>query len=156
VKTWRIFLAVCLIFAAGAVTGGVIARRISPVSAAKIEKPAPSMPPHADQRKGYLERLDAKLKLSPDQKQQVDRIIKESQERMKQLWQGIEPQAKEEYKRTRKEISEILSPEQQEIYKTMRRDREKGDKAGGKKEDAKGSTNLSSPSAKLDCGNRCS
>lgn len=150
-KTWRIILAVCLIFAAGAVTGALVARRIAPAVIKQSEKQPPSMPPHQDQRKGYLERLEAKLNLTPEQKQQVDRILKESQERMKQLWAGIEPQAKEEYKRTRKEISEILTPEQNEKYKAMRRDRGGDGKGRDDKNKEEGK-----PSAKYDCGHRCS
>jgi Spy/CpxP family protein refolding chaperone len=134
VKTWRIFLAICLIFSAGAGTGALVARRVAAVSIPK-ERHTPPSPPNTspDKKKDYLERLDAKLNLTPEQRAKIDKLLQESQARMKQLWADFEPQTREEYRRTRKEISDLLDPAQKEIYQNMRKDREKkGDGKGEK------------------------
>ena len=124
-KTWKIILAVLLIFGAGAVTGAIVVRRIAP-RIVKTERVVPSMMNHSpERRREYVERLDARLKLTPEQKQKIDQILTDSQDRLKTVWEEFQPAAREEFGRTRKEISELLTPEQLEIYKQMRKHREK-------------------------------
>jgi hypothetical protein len=43
-----------------------------------------------------------------------------SQQRMKTIWDGIEPQVHEEYRSSRHDIFEILNPEQREKMKSWR------------------------------------
>ena len=106
------------------------------------------LPVSQERRQEYLAKLDRELVLTPEQRQKVESILAASQERMKALWEQIEPKTKEEYRNTRKEISEILSPEQREKMKRLRhtRDQEKsgepkaapgpGEKSGDPKPEA--------------------
>lgn len=123
-KAWRIILAVTLIFSAGAVTGAIVARKIAP-RIVKTERvsPPPNFTQSPERRKEYLDRLESKLNLSGDQKQKIDGILRASQTRLRSLWDNWEPQAKEEFQRTRKEITEVLSEEQRELYRQMRKHR---------------------------------
>jgi Spy/CpxP family protein refolding chaperone len=73
---------------------------------------SPPLPVSNDRRQEYISKLDRELTLTSEQRLQVEQILAASQKRMKQIWEPLEPQVKEEYKRTRREISEILTPEQ--------------------------------------------
>jgi hypothetical protein len=119
VNRWRVILAAIVIFAAGAVTGGFAVRGYAPRKPGKANVSTP-LPVSPERREDYLSRLDRELQLTPEQRTRIETILSGSQERMKKLWRSIEPHTKEEYQRTRKEISEILTPEQREKKKQMR------------------------------------
>jgi Spy/CpxP family protein refolding chaperone len=57
--------------------------------------------------------MQKQLDLEPKQQEKIDRIMRESQERIKPLWAQIGPQMDEELKRVRQELNEVLTPEQQ-------------------------------------------
>lgn len=127
VNRWRIILAAAVIFLAGAASSALVTRVFAP---RVVRKQSPATPPFtysAERRQEYLQRLDRELLLTPEQRKQAEAIVAESQKRINDLWQQIEPQTKQEYQRTRKEISELLTPEQREKMKRMRhgKDREK-------------------------------
>ena len=118
---WKVILAAFVIFVAGAVTGGTLVRSYPPAPTQKAQPARQPGPFNGDHRRGYLQRLNKELELTTNQYQQVEQILATSQERMKKLWEPVSPMAKEEYARTRKEILEVLTPEQREKMKNMRR-----------------------------------
>ena len=128
---WRVILATLVIFLAGAATGGVVIRTYAP-KIVKRTHISPPLPIGQDRRDEYLAKLDRELQLTPDQREQVAAILSESQTRMKQLWEPVEPHVKEEYKRTRREISEVLTPEQQAKMKHWRKDKDGKDGRDGR------------------------
>src|SRR5690606_5742603 len=83
-------------------------------------KKANNQPFNGDHRRSYLQRLDKEVQLTPDQRAKVEKILADGQERMKQLWEPVAPKAREEYRRTRQENSEILTPDQREKMKKLR------------------------------------
>ncbi|HTG43653.1 MAG TPA: hypothetical protein VK633_03890 [Verrucomicrobiae bacterium] len=111
-----------MIFAAGAATGGLLVRTYAPRIVRRLHV-SPPLPMSIERRMEYISKLDRELELSPEQRKQAEQIIAASQERMKQLWEPFEPRVKEEYRRSRREISEILSPEQREKMKRWHRER---------------------------------
>jgi Spy/CpxP family protein refolding chaperone len=131
VNRWRVILAAAVIFLAGAGTGAIVTRTFAPkiVKRTHVSQPLPTGP---DRRQEYIARLDRELQLTAEQRTQVEVILAASQKRMKELWEPMEPQVKEEYRRTRREISEILSPEQQARMKQWRKDRDDRHKDGMK------------------------
>jgi Spy/CpxP family protein refolding chaperone len=132
-------LAAMVIFVAGGVTGAVAFRHYAPKTTDKAKTATP-MPVSSELRHDYLSKLDRELQLSAEQRQQVEAILAASQQRMKALWRQIEPQTKDEFQRTRKEISELLGPEQREKMQSMRhgRDKEKQKRLdGGDPKDSK-------------------
>lgn len=123
---WRVILAAAVIFLAGAGTGAIVARNYAPkvVKRTHISPPLPTTP---ERRVEYIDKLDRAVGLTPEQRTQVEGILAASQKRMKMLWEPLEPQVKEEYRRSRREIMEILNPEQQERMKQWRKDKENKD-----------------------------
>lgn len=110
---WRIILAAAVIFCAGGATGGLLVRTYAPkvVKRIHVSQPLPISP---DRRQEYIEKLNREVSLTAEQRVKVEEILAASQKRMKEIWEPLEPQVKDEYRRTRREISEILTPEQQE------------------------------------------
>ena len=128
---WRVILAVVVIFLAGAGTGGALVRTFAP-KVVKRTHVSPPLPVGHERRQEYIEKLDRELQLTAEQRGKVEEILAASQKRMKEIWEPLEPQVKEEYKRSRREISEVLTPEQQAKMKSWRKDRDdrKGEKKG--------------------------
>ena len=128
---WRVILATIVIFLAGAAAGGVVVRTYAP-RIVKWTEISPPLPIGKHRLEEYLAKLDRELQLTPEQRQKVAAILAASQTRMKELWEPVEPRVKEEYRRTRREISEVLTPEQQAKMKQWRKDKENKDKSGEK------------------------
>ena len=122
---WRVILAAAVIFLAGAGTGGALVRSFAPRIVKRMHV-SPPLPIGPDRREEYLSKLDHELQLTPEQRRTAEGILAASQKRMKEIWEPFEPQVKEEYRRTRREISEILTPAQQERMKQMRKDEHRG------------------------------
>jgi Spy/CpxP family protein refolding chaperone len=119
VTRWKVILSAIIIFVAGAATGAAISRGFPRAMPKRTNgQPAPF---NGDHRRSYLQRLDREVQLTPDQRAKVEKILSDGQARMKKLWEPVAPRAKEEYRRTRQEISEVLTPEQREKMKNMRR-----------------------------------
>lgn len=133
VRPWRVILAAVVIFLAGAITGSVATRVYAPKIIHRTHVPAP-LPVGPERRQAYLSKLDRELQLTPDQRQKVEAILAESQQRMKVLWRRMEPDTKEEYRRTAREISAVLTPEQAENFKRMRHGRDRKNDKGEKGE----------------------
>ena len=131
---WRVILAAIIIFSAGAATGGLLVRTYAP-KIVKRTHVSPPLPIGHDRRQEYISKLDRELQLNPEQRVKIETILADSQKRMKEIWEPMEHQVKEEYRRTRREISEVLTPEQQEKMKQWRKG-EKGEnnKPGEKSE----------------------
>jgi hypothetical protein len=57
--------------------------------------------------------MQRELYLSAEQREKVEKTLRESHERTRKLWESIAPQAQAEQKRVREEIRGILTPDQQ-------------------------------------------
>ena len=123
---WKVILSTMVIFACGVFTG-VFVTRTEPVSAAV--SPAPQiqstlsnkvpLPAYAQlqqQRPEFLKRLDRQLELTPEQHDQMVKIMSASRERTGPLWEKIAPQMGDELKRVREEIRQVLTPEQRKKW----------------------------------------
>lgn len=123
-KTWKLVLAVLVIFGAGVVTGGMLVRvkipAQHPPETAELIPPANSDKGGGPQlpgllgagRQQFVQRLNQKLELTPEQSTNVDRIMEASRERVAKLWDPIAPQAREEVRKVRTQIYAILTSEQ--------------------------------------------
>jgi hypothetical protein len=118
VNSWKVILATMVIFSTGVVTGGLVFRR------SQIMRP--HRPPHSwtnghptqvsspgFSRFEFLRRAQRELDLTPAQREQVDKLICDSQERMKKLWEPITPKIREELHQTKAQFRALLSPDQQ-------------------------------------------
>ena len=66
-----------------------------------------------------LDRFSSELKLSPEQKDQVKRLLKAKRQKMEMLRAEVRPRYEEVRKSTQAEIQKLLSPEQQKKFNRM-------------------------------------
>jgi hypothetical protein len=136
VNTWKIILATMLIFGTGVVTGGLLVRHAEHIVPGVAQRTSPqlSKPAHpitaGAMRIDILRRLERELDLMPDQKERIDKIIKESQERSHDIMEPVAPQLREELQRTKDQFRAVLTPAQQvrfdAILKQQQKPHEKG------------------------------
>jgi len=114
VNSWKVILATMVIFGAGVVTGGLLVRYSDGIHAPRAPRGAavnrPGQPFSAGgMRLDFLRRAGRELNLTPEQRERLDQIIKESQERTRKV---TAPFLREELQRTRAQFRELLTPEQ--------------------------------------------
>jgi hypothetical protein len=83
----------------------------------------PQNPPRPGQRVAagvmrieFLRRIERDLNLSPDQKQKVDAILSDGQERTRQIMEPYTPQIRQELNRTLGEFKAVLTPAQESRF----------------------------------------
>lgn len=120
-NTWKVILATMVIFGTGVVTGGLLVRHAEhgrdrrPQRAANAIRPAQPPSPGV-MRFEFLRRMERELDLAPEQREPIDKILKEGQERMKKLMETFEPRRREELKKTIEEFRAVLTAEQQKRF----------------------------------------
>jgi Spy/CpxP family protein refolding chaperone len=124
VNTWKVILATMVIFGAGVVTGGLLVR-----NAGRTEVPRPISQQAANRpflpgvaglvRVEFLRRAERELNLTRDQREQVDKIIKDSQERTKKLMEPVTPKVREELQQTKDQFLALLTPEQRGRFEEL-------------------------------------
>ena len=118
-KVWKVIFAALVIFSAGVVTGR-LTFQLDLLTPPPPERSARNSQ-RSRQRPELIDRMEKELKLSPEQRERIDVILKESRERMKRLWESVSPQADEEFKRVHAQIGAELTPEQaaknEELFK---------------------------------------
>ena len=114
-----------LIFGTGVVTGGLLVgsirlhehRSLRPPAAARLQPPTSA----GGMRLEFLRRMEGELDLTPEQRERVDQILKESQERTRRF---IAPRIREETQKTREMFLQLLTPAQRgrfdELWKQQR------------------------------------
>ena len=130
-NTWKVIFATVVIFGAGVLTGGLLV---------KYSVQTPSRPQHPQGNRvqpisagglriEFLRRVERDLNLSPDQKEQIDKIFSASQERSKKLMEPIQPKIHEELQQTREQFRAVLNPEQKmrfdELLKQQQQQRQR-------------------------------
>jgi hypothetical protein len=133
-------LAAVVLFLAGLGSGATAAHLYRVRKAHRSPPPAVANPtlPAYGQRVDLLRRLTARLDLDPEQRNRIDHAIRESQERLRKLWEPVEPAAKEEVRLLRRRIEAELRPNQRERFESLLRDRPSrspGDTPGWKRHD---------------------
>jgi Spy/CpxP family protein refolding chaperone len=121
VSPWKVVLATLVIFVAGLVTGAVGVHRL-----VKTNRPPPRAEPMHPWmlRDGFRAELDRRLQLTPEQSESIERIMREGQERVREISSLVTPEIQAELKAVRAEIRDVLTPEQrrefEEIIRTRR------------------------------------
>lgn len=113
-KRWQAIFAAVVLFLTGAVSGGLATKLYLLNTSQPASRPAPASPqaPWAAQRMDFLRRVSSRLDLTPDQKLRLDKIIEASQERMRQLWEPVAPQAQAEFQQVRTQMEALLTEPQ--------------------------------------------
>jgi len=122
-----------VIFGTGVVTGGLLVR-FADREEHRPKRPAPNASHPAQPaspggvRLEFLRRVQPELGLTAEQRDRIDKLLKESQERTKKLMEPIQPRLREEVQKTKDEFREVLTPAQQvrfdELLKQQQRPRE--------------------------------
>ncbi len=105
-----------VIFGAGVVTGGLLVRHLDLTALAQPHRPAGvrAAPPASagGMRFELLRRMQRELDLSLEQRERVDKLLKESQERTREIMEPVAPEVRAELQRTKEKFREVLTPEQ--------------------------------------------
>jgi len=147
VNTWKVILPTLVIFAAGVVTGGLLVsyadrvelrprqnwrplltetspRSPEPGSQRETSRP-PGVPAGVPQflRKEFLERLDREVNLTTEQRERIEQIVREGQERNRQFWERVSPELRKEIAEARRQIQAVLRPEQRARFDELMKQR---------------------------------
>ncbi len=120
-KNWKVILATLVIFGTGVLSGSL--------GTQLLRKPAePPKPPFGPggpgpERFDFIRRWGDRLDLTAEQRDKIDRLVRESQERVRALWEPVGPKIQEETRAVRAKIEEILTPEQRAKFAEMSKDR---------------------------------
>jgi Spy/CpxP family protein refolding chaperone len=121
VNTWKAIFAAIVIFGAGIVAGGALVSRLhsnwlAPAHPASDPASTAQVPSPGGMRLEFLRRAQRDLDLTPEQRERIDKILKDSQERTRKLMEPIAPEFHAESKRAREEFRAVLTPQQQERF----------------------------------------
>jgi len=107
VKVWKVILAALVIFCAGAVTGALLQglKSLPPASQGKPSQPSWGSRPRGD----LADRMQRELDLTAPERAKVEQILRESNDRSKQIWES----AREEHRQLKANLRDTLSSEEQ-------------------------------------------
>ena len=131
VNSWKPILAALVIFAAGVVTGGLTVNLRTKPPAAGLRALQQRITPaqNWDNRIRELgKRMERQLDLTPDQRERIEAIIRDSQRRIKGVFEEVAPKARDEFRETRMRIRDVLTPEQRRKFEELVKAREPGGK----------------------------
>jgi hypothetical protein len=121
VSPWKVILATLVIFLAGLMTGAVGVHRL--LKSNRLPPRAEPMHPWM-LRDGFRAELERRLQLTPEQSDAIERIMREGQERVREISSLVNPELQAELRAVRAEIRDTLTPEQrrefEEIIRTRR------------------------------------
>jgi Spy/CpxP family protein refolding chaperone len=131
VSPWKVILATMVIFGCGVITGGLLVKTTMlpaatppiPAQTSTATNNYSTIPLIQLQRIEFLRRMQKQLDLTTNQYDQIAEIMKNSQVRTRQVWEEkIGKQMREEYRRVRDEVFQVLNPEQrQKMNELLRR-----------------------------------
>ena len=142
VNTWKVVLATTVIFGAGVIVGGVLISQPDRAKERHRRQPGAGLPSWHPQRKDFVQsavrelqpsldgrRMDfvlsvhRELKLTPEQHERVEKIVREGQEQTKALWEGIAPNLRKEIQDVKDKIRAELTPEQEARFEELLKQR---------------------------------
>lgn len=108
-----------VIFGTGVVTGGLLVRHAMPVKERHGQprtpgtvRPGQPNSPAGIARFDFMRRMERELDITPEQREPVDKILKEGQERMRRISETVEPRRRQELRKTMEEFRQVLTPVQ--------------------------------------------
>ncbi len=123
-NAWKVILATVVIFGTGVITGALVVRQTGQVNPPVQQKslasgPSPVITAPRDLRLEFLRRAQRELDLNPEQRERIDKIIKDSQERTRKLMEPVAPALHSELQITKQQFLAVLTPEQQIRFERM-------------------------------------
>ena len=119
-NTWKPILAALVIFAAGVVTGGLTVN-LRQLSAKPRTNPVrrTSPIPHESQLRDLSRRMQKELDLTHEQRERIEIIIHDSQDRMKAFSDQVGPKIRDEFREMRQKVRGELTPEQRKKFENL-------------------------------------
>jgi hypothetical protein len=130
-NVWKIVLATVVIFGTGVVTGGLLVSHAQRVNARQMRRitnaletwrarPAELLRsdrenprPLLDQRRlEFVLSVQRQLKLTPEQRARIEQIVREGQEKTREITESIRPQLREHWAEVNRRIRAELTPAQ--------------------------------------------
>jgi hypothetical protein len=128
VNSWKVILATLVIFGSGVVTGGLLVSYAVHANIVQHPTPPPMQQPQQQALTPWMQRarellrlMDRDLDLTPEQHKRIEKLIGESAERTKKLWEPITPQMGKEMQKLHREIRDELTPEQRPKFEKITR-----------------------------------
>ena len=140
-NSWKIILAIVVIFGAGVITGGLLVNYMEPSHPKDVQLPPGEGNPHpqANNRdhdqprpqdwprprqpemlgKQFVQQLDSALHLTPQQSAAIAKIVADGQERNHEIWTNVAPQMHKVLQDVRQQIREQLAPEQRKQFEEL-------------------------------------
>ena len=124
-NSWKVILASLVIFGAGVVTGGLLVNHVNHFHPREVFRPPPDIPiPRSIAEHGskqFIQQLTDKLQLTPAQKDKIQKIIADGQDRNHCIWTNVAPKMRDVIQDVNKQIREQLTPAQQEQFEEILR-----------------------------------
>jgi Spy/CpxP family protein refolding chaperone len=112
-----------VIFGTGVVTGGLLVRN---ADRGRSSRPQPNQqvlrqfqPTTTGMRMDFLRRVQRDLDLTAEQRERIDRILKESQERSRKIMEPVSPLLRQELQQIKAAFREELTPEQRARFDAL-------------------------------------
>ena len=122
-NSWKVILATMVIFGTGVVTGGLLVRHAERGGARHPQRMGgvvrSAQLSAGVMRIEFLRRMERELELTPAQREPIDLILKNGQDRMTKLMETVEPRRREEFKKTVEEFRAVLTPEQRQRFDAL-------------------------------------
>lgn len=113
-KIWKVIFATIVIFAAGALAGGMF------VKSRIVQTPPPKQPvPQVLSQEKFQAKLKEKLHLTSEQTNRIDKVFAESNARIKIIWGLLGPEMQKERQEVAENIRAILTPPQREKFEQL-------------------------------------
>lgn len=136
---WKVILATVVIFGAGVLTGGLLVNYVehphskSPhrAQASAATRPATNnaslprlldipRPPLAEKLgKQFVQQLNETLQLTPEQRERIEKIIADGQDRNRELWTNVAPKMRAVMQEVHQQIRAELSSEQLKSFEEL-------------------------------------
>ncbi len=121
-NSWKIILAALVIFGAGVVTGGLLVNHVNhphPGNHRPPREPEDFTPRPDLLKTNFVDRLDKAVHLTSEQRETIEKIIAEGQQRNREIWKEVAPQFHPIFQDVRRRIREALSPDQQKLFEEL-------------------------------------
>lgn len=131
-SSWKVILATLVIFGSGVVVGGLLVSYAVHANIVQTQTPQVSPQPQQPQAitpwmqraRQLLLRMDRELDLTPEQHKRIEKLIADSAERTRKLWEPITPQMNKEMQKLHHEIREELNPNQRPKFEAIMKPRQ--------------------------------
>jgi len=125
VNSWKPILAALVIFATGVVTGGLTVNlRTRPPGLRLLEQRTTPLQNWDNRIRDLGRRMERQLNLTTEQREHVEAIVRDSQRRIKGVFDEATPRARDEFRQTRSKIRDVLTPEQRRKFEELFKPRE--------------------------------